>query len=213
MPRFFTNNLRSQVHTFLTELELWPGFEDSSIRAAGFEQSIFGLTAERFDKDQMPRSYYLERKKKHLSDFLIGSGSYVLVSQEFRELVEDVSKDNLNFIEVPAYQSKGGPLLDKRYFFSNFLDKVDAIVKDQCEHVNFHTPRANLPCIKLNFLPTDPLSVIALEKSEIQDRSLWVDKYKPNPNGVYFSDELYENIKAAGIRGLKEAATCVEVEK
>ena len=112
MPRFFTNNLRPQVHTHLTELELWPSFEDSSIRAAGFEQSVFALNAERFDNDLMPRSYYLKRKKKILTDFLFVSGSYVLVSQEFRELVEDVSKDNSDFIEVPAYQSKGGPLLD-----------------------------------------------------------------------------------------------------
>ncbi|MEP5154180.1 DUF1629 domain-containing protein [Planktotalea sp.] len=192
----------------MASIDLWPGKGDPAIDKAGHDQCSYAHTARKFDKALLPRRFYLPRKKKILADFTTVLG-YVVISGNLRELVESIGSDTFDFTEIIVHESKRGPVLaEKKYFIVNFLDQVDAIIKDKCERVEFRLPRPDLPSIKLDLMAT---SVIALDKNKIAGRTMWVDKYKVG-HRTFLSDELFEKMKAAGFHGGEESGTCVEFD-
>lgn len=142
-----------------------------------------------------PKSAWLapERKNNHLPDFFGILGGFDMVSERFKELLEQFDIGETRFIPATIYEKNRKAPVPGRFYYLNVVSQkraVDVEASNGAFIVGKY--RTSTASSKFN------LAKIVIDASALEGADLWMDPQVHE--GYYFSDRLKRAIQAAKIK-------------
>lgn len=123
-------------------------------------------------------------------------GTFVpLVSQDFKDLIEDFAPGENYFYEIEILDRKGFRL-EKSYYIMQLRTRVDSIIVEKSS-ITVHVYESG----KKGYTGLNYGDYRTLRRKDVGDRKIWVEKMFPEH--IFMSDDFYAEFSRRGMSGFR----------